>query len=247
MSRRTLLERAALGLPLLAAPVYAAAAAAGSGTQPVAPSTSLDHVLWGCADLTLALDEFERRTGVRAAIGGRHPGRGTHNALASLGGARYLELIAVDPAQQADNAMVSRLKPLAAPRLVTWAVATPAIEALEARVKAAGLRTGGIQAGSRTRPDGRRLSWRTLALDGDDTGLVPFVIEWGAGTPHPSQDAPGGCTFRSLVLEHPEPAAVARLLDALDVQPLGTYSLREGSTPRLRLEIETPKGRVALE
>ena len=41
----------------------------------------LDHILLGSPDLQAGIEFVEKHTGVRAAFGGVHPGRGTQNAL----------------------------------------------------------------------------------------------------------------------------------------------------------------------
>src|SRR6478672_9201720 len=83
---------------------------------------AVDHVLLGAPDLDKAIAWFEARTGVKPVFGGIHPGRGTRNALASLGPRQYLEIIAPDPAQKAFNFQID-LRKLAAPKVVNWAVA----------------------------------------------------------------------------------------------------------------------------
>ena len=52
--------------------------------------TLLDHVLLGCNDLDRGIAFVEEHTRVRAAFGGVHPGRGTQNALLSLGERRWM-------------------------------------------------------------------------------------------------------------------------------------------------------------
>src|SRR4029077_14510397 len=86
----------------------------------------LDHILLGCGDLERAIAWVEERTGVKAAFGGVHPGRGTQNALLSLGTRHYLEIIAPDPKQGGTagaQSSVARLglRELVEPRLVSWA------------------------------------------------------------------------------------------------------------------------------
>jgi hypothetical protein len=203
----------------------------------------IDHLVYAVPDLERAVDEMERRLGVRAAAGGRHPGLGTHNALLALGNGAYFELLAPDPEQPPPR----RPRPfgldgLQRPRLACWAVKAPDIEARAERSRAGGYDPGPVISLGRERPDGLRLQWRltyreTAAAD----GLVPFLIDWEE-TPHPSAAAPAGCSLLSLRGEHPRPQEVQPLLDAMAVE----LPLTRGSAASLIAEIETPCGRVEL-
>src|SRR5215471_14424829 len=168
----------------------------------------LDHLLLGCSDLDAGIAFVEQKTGVRAAIGGVHPGRGTRNALLALGPLHYLEIIAPDPAQaeipKVRAELPAMLKKLSAPALVDWAAHTSDIVGVAERWKKAGFAFRGPTPGSRARPDGKMLHWQTLNPEDDRGGLVPFFIQWGDGTTHPSEDAPKGCTLESFAVVTPD-------------------------------------------
>ena len=156
---------------------------------------SVDHLLLGARDLDEGIAWLDARTGVKAQPGGSHPGVGTRNALVSLGGRQYLEIIAPDPAQTAFNFNLD-LRALPSPRLVTWAVSTPDVDAAAAAARRHGLEVFGPRDGSRTRPDGSVLQWRSAGVRASfaeaDVDPVPFFIEWASSSHHPSSDAPAG-------------------------------------------------------
>src|SRR5437016_5665487 len=73
-----------------------------------------DHLLWGAANLDAGIAALAERTGVRATPAGRHPDLGTHNAIATLGRKRFLEIIAPDPTLP-PGALAVRLASMQAP------------------------------------------------------------------------------------------------------------------------------------
>jgi hypothetical protein len=124
-------------------------------------------------------------------VGGSHPGRGTRNALLSLGAGHYLEIIAPDPAQaESKQGEPAEMAKLESPLLGGWAVTSKDLARDLERVRAAGLEIAGPFPGGRERPDGRKLAWQTAFSSGPLAESLPFLIEWGAGSAHPSSDAP---------------------------------------------------------
>ena len=206
---------------------------------------AVDHLLLGISDLDKGIAWVEKMTGVKAVIGGSHPGVGTRNALASLGGRRYLEIIAPDPAQSTFNSRHD-VRQLAEPRLVTWAAVTTDIEALAKKVRGAGPQIFGPRDGSRARPDGKLLKWKTLGvqhdLGRDGFDPVPFFIEWATDSIHPSQDSPRGCELQSFEIEHPNPAGLVEALKQLGIDARA----RQAEAIRMVATIKTPKGTVVL-
>ena len=209
--------------------------------------TMLDHLLLGCSDLDAGITFVEKRTGVRPATGGVHPGRGTRNALLALGQGRYLEVIAPNPAQTAIPTtraeLPAMLKRLPAPQLVEWAVRTLNIEASADRLRKYGIAFHGPTPGSRARPDGKLLHWQALNFDNDRDGLLPFLIEWGADTPHPSEAAPAGCKLESFAVAAPDPRELSAEFQNLGID----VQVEHGEKPQLRARIVGPGGELMLD
>lgn len=203
--------------------------------------SALDHIILGIDDLDRGTAWVEERTGVRAVFGGVHPGRGTRNALLSLGPLRFLEVLAPDP-QQPSQGWYKELPSLREPRLVGWAAHTGDIAALAKKALAAGLAVDGPQDGSRARPDGKTLRWKLLRLKDDRDGLLPFFIEWSPESLHPSADAPAGCTLARFLLQFPAPEELAKACQNLGVD----VAVERGEKPLLRARIASPKGDVEL-
>ena len=201
--------------------------------------TVLDHILLGCADLDAGVAFVKEHTGVAPAYGGVHPGRGTRNALLSLGDRRYLEVIAPDPGQPGSPDTYG-LKKLAAPRLVGWAAHPGNLDKVATRLRDASIAFDGPTPGERKRPDGRVLRWSALRLRDDRGGLLPFFIEWSADTVHPSADAPQGCKILRFELAAPNDDELRRVctLLSLDVR------IAHGDTPKLLARIGGADGKV---
>ena len=216
------------------------------GAEQLATARSaVDHLLLGISDLDRGVAEIERMAGVKAVIGGSHPGVGTRNALISLGEKQYLEIIAPDPTQTAYNFQID-VRTLSEPRLITWAAMTIDINATARRAREAGLQLFGPRDGSRARPDGKLLKWKTLGVL-NKFGLqgvepIPFFIEWAADSPHPAQDSPKGCALQAFQIDHPDPASVIGVLKGLGIEA----EVNQGSNVRLTATLQTPKGKVEL-
>ena len=212
----------------------------GADNMPSVPA-DLDHILLGADDLDHGIDWVQARSGVRAIFGGVHPGRGTRNALLSLGPLRYLEIIAPDPEQASatsGNDTANRLRTIQEPRLIGWAAHTNDLASLVQKAAAAGIAIENPRDGSRVRPDGKTLQWRSFALKNDFNGVLPFFIEWNRSSIHPSEDARSGCTLEHFFIESPGVEAVRLVAGKLGLE----VELKPAKTPVLRARIIGKKG-----
>jgi len=184
----------------------------------------IDHVLLAVRDLDSAASWIREQHGLTALPGGRHPGAGTANRIVPLGD-DYLELIAVvDRDEAAASPLRERLA--AAPEtgavLATWAVRVTDLDALKQRLGDAGVATEGPLPGSRLRPDGVLLEWRTLRVGSGLEPVIPFFIEWKIDADQhpgatPVEHPAGAVLLRGIRLASPNPEALAdRLRIVLD-------------------------------
>ena len=205
--------------------------------------TIVDHLVYATPDLQFGIETIERMTGVRAVSSGQHPGRGTRNALISLGSGVYLEIIGRDPDQPTPpQPRPFGIDDLKEPRLVTWVAKGENLESFAKEAAHAGVKLGEVIDGSRQRADGVVLSWRftdprTVAFD----GLIPFFIDWGK-TPHPAGTATPGLSLIGLRAEHPDQEPVQEALHTLGLD----IRVQRGPRPALIATVDTPGGRVEL-
>ena len=200
------------------------------------PPTVVDHVLLPVGDLEAGAQKLYERFGLRSVAGGRHPKVGTANMIVPLG-SQYLELIAIVDPQEAEGSRLGRRLAQALKEgrtFVAWALRTQNLEGVGAKLRAGGWNLPPIIEGSRHRPDGRVLSWRTQDLEtGGEPSAIPFVIEWRVPDGlHPGEaDAShrgGATTLRRVVVGARDPNRVRRQLELL-LGESDLYEVREAA------------------
>ncbi len=197
----------------------------------------IDHLILGVDDLERGMTEFARRTGVTPIKGGVHPGKGTQNALVSLGDMRYIEILA--PSREPGIAPDERTAfPTLTP--VGWALHTRDLKPVVAAIRRAGFTASDIRPGARARPDGVRLTWQTAEVSDAGLEAAPFFIAWGAATPHPSTQSPAGCTLRSVTMTEPDPVPLTKFLATVGV----TTPVRPGAARAMSFVLACPAGDV---
>ena len=209
--------------------------------EPRAAAAHVDHLILGARDLDEGMRRFEERTGVLPKVGGEHPGRGTRNALVSLGPGLYIEILAPQ-VNAPDTGVAAELRQRTDLTPYGWAVFVPDVEAARQRLGDAGLGLSEVSPGSRARPDGTRLEWKTFEIEKPAIAGLPFFIRWGDGTTHPSQDSPGGCRLERLRAVTPDVDGLRRVFSAIALD----VTAEKGAKAGLDLVLRCPKGTVEL-
>ena len=204
---------------------------------------AVDHVLLATPDLNVASRALRDRYGLMSIEGGQHPDWGTANWIVPVHHA-YLELVAVVDERAAKRSAFGRWVASArAPVLqpIAWAVRPRSLDAVAERL---GL---DVDHGSRTTPSGLVLTWRLAGVEAAAVEpVLPFFIEWGVDTPHPSgalgADSNDAVEFARLDLT----GGVDRLRNWLndDVCPIRVGTGPPGVT---KVVLSTPGGEVTLD
>lgn len=203
----------------------------------------IDHLVYATSDVDGTVADLAGRLGVKAAPGGRHLGYGTRNALLSLGERAYLEIIGPDEGQHRPAAGYwYEVGVGSTARLVTWTARVQHIERVAAHAHGAGYKPGDVHKVFRELPSGERISWRLTFPTGAGDGLIPNLIEWDEGSPHPAETSPDGVELLQLRGYHPVPESITPMLKALGVD----LEVRVAERPGLVAILNSPYGPIEL-
>ncbi len=203
---------------------------------------AFDHLVIAGPDLQELVELMLDRTGVRSVPGGPHPGLGTTNELIGIGPSTYVELIGPDRAQPSpDDPRPFGIDHLKKPTLVTWAVAVDDIDTATASVAEAGLDPGVAFPMSRVRPDGISLNWKLAIPPSKELGgVMPFLICWDSGTPHPAASLPPTLRVADFSLSHPKPLLIRTAVEAATGSGVEVVD----GDPGLSVVLAGPRGNV---
>ena len=209
-------------------------------------SFTIDHIVIGAANLEKATKKVEGLLKTKFSTSGKHSLMATHNRLARLQNSAYMEIIAIDPSSSfpksssqerrwfsLDSAKTQR-RLSKGPQPLCWVVA---VNNIEQTASNCGYEPGRIIEMSRgdfrwklTVPDSGELS---------EEGVLPVLIEW-PNAKNPAQMMPkSGLILKQLLLSHPNPNSIERILSKLDIS--GPIDVKLGE-PALQFFFEKPDG-----
>lgn len=136
--------------------------------------TQVDHVVVLVSHHDEAIESY-RAQGFQVVIGGEHPG-GTHNALVGFSDGAYLELLAFREPERPHAHRWYRLL-ASGPGLIDFCLASDDLPGEIDRLRSRGLPYQGPGDGSRRRPDGQLVQWRSATPADERTGALPFLIQ----------------------------------------------------------------------
>ena len=204
----------------------------------------LDHVVFAVPDLDEAAVRFREAFGLDSTEGGRHERWGTANRIVPVGD-QYVELVAAVEETAAARTGFGRGVLQLASGGGGWFTIAAVAEDLDAVAARLGLEIG---SGSRTRPDGEILRWRSAGLDDPRREpWMPFFLAWDVPEElHPAR-ARAGHGVRAQGIAWVEVGGDAeRLREWLGGEEL-PIRLIEGEPGVRRVGVSTSDGEIVIE
>ncbi len=140
----------------------------------------LDHAIIAVRDLASASEQFSRTLGLTVTPGGEHPDLGTHNAIVRFG-VSYIEIISIlRPEVAASNERGRAVQQFLHHQegFLGFALSSDELDRELPEIRSRGIALSGPIPGSRRRPDGTVMTWRTAVPPSDPWGRrIPFLIQ----------------------------------------------------------------------
>ena len=208
--------------------------------------STIDHIVIGAANLEKATKKVEGLIKTKFSTSGKHSLMATHNRLARLQNSVYMEIIAIDPSASfpkscfqekrwfsLDSSTTQR-RLSKGPQPLCWVVAVNNIEQTASNC--------GYEPGRVTEMSRGDFRWKLTVPDSgelSENGVLPVLIEW-PNAKNPAQMMPkSGLILKQLLLSHPNPNSIERILSALDIS--GPIDVKLG-TPALQFSFEKLDG-----
>lgn len=161
-------------------------------------------------------------------------------------GDAYLELITVVDVQVAERSAFGRWVASASARApvcrpIGWAIRPTSLDEVAARLGLA------VYGGARATPSGEVLTWRLAGVDcAVAEPVLPFFIEWGANTPHPSQADGRGSNDGVEIIRLELTGDADRLRSWLD-QDACPVAVEPGPSGVRKVVLSTPRGEICVD
>ena len=208
--------------------------------------STIDHIVIGAANLEKATEKVESLLQTKFSTSGKHSLMATHNRLTRLENSAYMEIIAIDPSASFPksclqekrwfslDSIATQRRLAIGPQPLCWIVAVDNIEQTALNC--------GYEPGRITEMSRGDFRWKLTVPDSgelSEDGVLPVLIEW-PNAKNPAETMPkSGLILKQLLLSHPNPNSIKRVLSKLDIS--GPIDIKFGE-PAIQFAFETATG-----
>jgi len=207
-------------------------------------SRKIDHIVYAVPNLEEAIDELEKRLGMRPTFGGYHDTQGTKNAVFHLGGTCYFEILAVD--ENNTNIPPPRwmgIDLISEPCITRWAIKSDDLHHDQAILQKSNPEMGAIKGGQRVLESGNLLKWELIMpLAKPTIEILPFMLDWSKSDFHPTSQLEPTCKLIGLKIYHPNSSLYQTTFQELGID----ISIQQSNKIKIVAVIDSPNGVVEL-